>query len=475
MARPEFMKMPIKAIPQDIIDYYNLFDKAHDGYTYIQINKGMYGLKQAALLAYNQLVTFLKPAGYEPIENSVGMWRHKTRKTLFSLCVDDFGIKYMNTSDLNHLLSTLRNNYTVTLDKDGSNFCGLTLQWNYKKGYVDLSMPGYIKKVLNKYQHPTPIRPEFSPHQHVEPVYGAKQQVAVEDTSPRLDKKQILRIQGIIGSLLFYGRSIDNTMLTAINDISAVQTVATEQTNKAANKLLDYAATYPDTILRFYASDMILYAESDAAYLVQPQARSRLAGFFYLSNKCDKTPPQPKLNGPLLIECKTIRNVVASAAEAETNGLFHNAREAIPLRRTLIGMGHPQPPTPIKTDNSIALSFVNANIKQKKSKSWDMRLNWLRDKEHTHKQFNFYWAPGTENNADYHTKHHPPKHHLSQRYKYVHVKRRIKDPLALCAQLITRAARVCSYPVRSKVQVMTHNRSDDVINLMTRGRVSAVT
>jgi len=181
---------------------------------------------------------------------------------------------------------------------------------------------------------------------------------------------------------LYYSRVIDNTMLTAINRISAAQSAPTQATKQATSKLLDYAATYPDTILRFYASDMILYAESDAAYLVQPGAKSRLAGYFYLSNKQPQNSiPNPKHNGPLLIECKTIRNVVSSAAEAETNGLFHNAREAIPIRQMLIGMGHPQPPTPIKTDNSTALSFIRSNIKQKKSKSWDMHLNWLRDRE----------------------------------------------------------------------------------------------
>ena len=285
MQRPEYAKIHIKYIPQDIIDQYNLMELVHNDYIYIKIKRGMYGLKQAALLAYQHLLTFLKPAGYEPIEISIGMWKHKTRKTIFCLCVDDFGIKYMNTNDLDHLLTTLKGNYGVTVDIAGKNFCGLTLDWNYPDGYVDISMPGYIKKVLLKYQHPSPKRPEFSPHKHVEPVYGAKQQITTIDTTPPLDQKGIRRIQGIVGSLLFYGRAIDNTMLTALNEISTVQTKATEDKKIATNKLLDYAATYPDTKLRFYASDMILYVESDAAYLVQPNAKSRIAEFFYLSNK----------------------------------------------------------------------------------------------------------------------------------------------------------------------------------------------
>lgn len=184
MKRPEYAKVHIKYIPQDIIDQYKLMDLVHNDYVYIKIKRGMYGLKQAALLAYQHLLTFLKPAGYEPITNSIGMWRHKTRKTIFCLCVDDFGIKYMNNEDLIHLLSTLQANYGVTVDKEGRNFCGLTIDWNYKQGYVDISIPGYIEKVLLKYQHPKPKRPEFSPHKHVEPVYGAKQQVTTIDSSP---------------------------------------------------------------------------------------------------------------------------------------------------------------------------------------------------------------------------------------------------------------------------------------------------
>ena len=59
---------------------------------------------------------------------------------------------------------------------------------------------------------------------------------------------------------------------------------------------------------------------------------------------------------------KTIKHVVTSVAEAEISALFHNAKTAIPIRRLLIALGHPQPPTPIKVDNSTANSFVNDNI-----------------------------------------------------------------------------------------------------------------
>ena len=116
MAEPEYMKIHRKHIPQEIIDQYQLQDKFHNDYIYVKIKKGMYGLKQAAILAYQHLVNNLAPFGYEPIPHTVGLWRHKTRPITFCLCVDDFGIKYKTREDIDHLLNALGKNYKCTTD-----------------------------------------------------------------------------------------------------------------------------------------------------------------------------------------------------------------------------------------------------------------------------------------------------------------------------------------------------------------------
>ena len=56
-----------------------------------------------------------------------------------------------------------------------------------------------------------------------------------------------------------------------------------------------------------------------------------------------------KRNRPILTTCKTIRNVVSSAAEAETTGTLCNAKEGVAILPSLLGIGHKQPPTPLKT------------------------------------------------------------------------------------------------------------------------------
>ena len=120
---------------------------------------------------------------------------------------------------------------------------------------------------------------------------------------------------------------------------------------------MDYVYTYPNTFIRYNASDMVLHIDSDAAYLVAPKARSRVAGYFHLSNH-PSNKSKNTLNGAVHIECKILRHVVSSTAEAETAGIFHNAQMAIPIRIVLQALDHPQPPTPIETDNSTANGFI---------------------------------------------------------------------------------------------------------------------
>ena len=384
-------------------------------YIHVKIKKGMYGLKQAAVLAYDQLVAHLKPFGYYPCPQTTGIWRHETRPTRFCLCVDDFGIKYFSQADADHLLSALKSKYKITTDWTGKNYCGLTLDWNYAEGWVDISMPGYVERALARLQHPAPKQPQHAPHRWTAPSYGSKVQLAPVDTTPLLDAKGKKYVQSVTGTFSYYSRGVDPCMQPAINEIAAKQANPTEATLDACKMLLDFAHTYPNAKIRFVASDMRLTADTDAAYLVQPNARSRYAGYFYLTNNSTSNPLS---NGAILVVCRTLRGVMRSAAEAECAGVFHNSQDAVILRTILEALGHPQPPTRIKTDNSTAIGFVKANIRQRRSKTWDMRWNWLRD-DITKEQIAVFWDKGDNNDADYFTKHHPPNHHRISRPKYI--------------------------------------------------------
>ena len=97
-------------IPDNIIEKYDLTKLVVDGYVYIlEIMKDMYGLKQAAILANRQLVRNLAKEGYRPISVTSDLWKHRTRKTHKVLCIDDFGVKYHSTTDLDHFIKSLEN------------------------------------------------------------------------------------------------------------------------------------------------------------------------------------------------------------------------------------------------------------------------------------------------------------------------------------------------------------------------------
>ena len=336
--------------------------------------------------------------------------------------VDDFGVKYVNKADADHLIQALCDCYELHIDWTGSLYIGITLNWDYTNRTVELSMPNYVRKARHKFQHTPPSYPQHSPHEWTRPTYGSAIQYApLPDKQLLISTKETNLIQQIDGTFLYYARAVDPTMLMALNEIGANQAAPTATTARKVAQFLNYAATYPDSIVTYMASDMVLHVHSDASYLSAPNARSRVGGHYYLSSRpIDPTKPplNPPHNGPLHTECKTMRNVMASAAEAELGGLFHNGQVTIPIPQALIELGHAQPPTPIQTDNSTACGIVNSSIRQRKSKAMDMRFYWVQDRVNQG-HFLIYWATGKMNLADYFTKHHPVSHHKIMRPYYV--------------------------------------------------------
>ena len=141
-----------------------------------------------------------------------------------------------------------------------------------------------------------------------------------------------------------------------------------------------------------------------------------------MGNNTDESSPDAPpslLNGAIHINSSIMNNVMASATEAEVGALFYNAQDGCTFWQCLDFLGHPQPATPIQTDNACAEGIINDTVKQKRSKAIDMRFYWVRDRVRQG-QFNIYWKKGQDNKADYFTKHHSPSHHRAMRPIYLH-------------------------------------------------------
>ena len=77
-----------------------------------------------------------------------GLWKHVSCRIVFTLVVDDFGVKYINKKNDDHLVAALKVKYKISKDWTGSLYCGIDLIWDYTNRTLDLGMHGYINTQL---------------------------------------------------------------------------------------------------------------------------------------------------------------------------------------------------------------------------------------------------------------------------------------------------------------------------------------
>ena len=156
---------------------------------------------------------------------------------------------------------------------------------------VEISITGYIRKLLKHTGHPTPTSPQYSPHEHLPFVLGIKEapQYATEDTSPTI-VKHTEDVQSVIGGLEYNTRTIGNFLLPALSSIFTQQSKPTENTMRKVKRILDYVSTFSETSIRYHASNKRLFINSDSAYLCEQKAKSQATAYFYFKqNTMNKT------------------------------------------------------------------------------------------------------------------------------------------------------------------------------------------
>lgn len=405
LERPEYIRVPLKYFSTAVMERFKLTPFIRNNAIECQINKGMYGLKQAGLLAQQQLIPHLALHGYDQCKNTPCLFKHRSNGVIFTLVVDDFGIQYTDKAGAEHLMATLRLLYRITVDWTGRKYLGSTIIFNRPLHQVSMTMPGYVSKALKRFNHGG--KHAHSPSIHTPPQYGVKVQVPTIDDSPPLDAAGTKFIQEVVGVFLFYARAIDSTMLPAVTALSSEQTKPTAKVMASALRLLDYAAAYPDNALVFHACDMILFNQSDATFLSLSGARSKAGGIFYCGNRDQFD----VVNGAIHALSIIIDVVTGSVAESEYGSMFINGQIGHWLRVILEDLGYPQPPTLILCDNETAVKIANNSCKAKKSKSMDMRFHWIRDRV-KQGQFIVRWRAGAHNLADFFTKPLPVSEHL---------------------------------------------------------------
>ncbi len=177
-------------------EQYNLNKHAKNGFVYLEMRRAVRGLPQAGILANKLLQKCLLPHGYYKCKHTLGLWRHLTRPISFTLVVNDFGVKYVGREHVEHLIKCIKEKYEVTEDWSSDLYCGITLHWDYSARTVNISMLGYIKKLLQKDKHKMPIKQQHCPYTPAPKQYGAEAQAPLPvDISSKLSDKDIKEIQ----------------------------------------------------------------------------------------------------------------------------------------------------------------------------------------------------------------------------------------------------------------------------------------
>ena len=127
LPRPEYLRIALKFIPPTTMSKYNLQSYVRNNAVLFEVNKGMYSLPQAGLLAQQRLINHPTKHGYHQTDTTC-LFRHESNGVSFSLVVDDFGVKYIDKHGANHLIATLQALYPITIDWSGSKYLGFSIE-----------------------------------------------------------------------------------------------------------------------------------------------------------------------------------------------------------------------------------------------------------------------------------------------------------------------------------------------------------
>jgi hypothetical protein len=343
-------------------------------YAHCNVLRSMPGLAISGLLGHLRLLAQLCSHDFIIQTATPCLFCHRTRDITFALVVDDFAIKCSSLDDLKYFTACLSELHHAKVHPECASFLGFNIDYDRVARAISFSCPSCIPDLLTRLNMPN-LRTCKSPCVYAPPDTGSiKPQVAHTDTSPLASKEKLKTLQIIIGSMLCCARAVDATMLTAACLLSSQQPAPTAATTRAAHPLFGYAKLHPNHIAVFKPSDVMLRVHSDASHLNRPKSGSTAGGFHYVG-----TADPTFYNGPAFCHCARMPARCAAASEAECAGVFCDGQVVVDERTILSSLGHPQHTTTIFCDDECAVGLAEQTARPKKSKSVDVRLEWIQD------------------------------------------------------------------------------------------------
>ena len=447
--RPEFMWARMDQFAPATIKEYNLEQYENKGRVLMQVDKPIYGLKQAAKLALQALGKVLEQNGYkETEEECIFASTTPGDETVFVLHVDDFGIAYKDPKHVDKLKGVLaKAGYEYTTDESASKFCGFSIERDWKLRLISIYMPEYVPKALERFNLQD-IAPADTPYFEINKTFSPRQEAMEEDQSEVLSEPLIKLLQEKIGTLRYLASALRTDIDVYTSKAASRQANPTKELMRDVDRIFAYLKKYPNLGVTYHASDMVLMAHTDASFDSERGSRSRSGAIYH----CGRKNSPGFINGPIEVSSKIQKTISVSSAEAEYIALFECALRMVYLKKLCELFGHAQKSSLIACDNTCAVGLANGTVADAKTKHVRRKFHWIREAV-AEDEFEVYWEAGVKNVADFFTKYHNSvDHHKFTSLLMTDMDAMMNTKLAKMERVCQRPGRLSDYDVRRHVR-----------------------
>ena len=384
-----------------------IYMKQPDGYDdgtnrLCRLIKSLYGLKQAGRewnIEFNQQ---LKSHGWNPSMVDPCAYFRKTMEgiEIIVVWVNDLLLFASNKELMTKMKSELQSIFEITDLGEPTRIVGIEIDRDRTKNTITISQKQYLDMLLERegMANANPVGMPMDPSVQLNPSEGESEGSYMEYGSKSF--------ASLIGSLMFLAVATRPDIAFTVYRLGSFMSNPNMSHWTAAKRVLRYLSGTRDYGLTYRANKPAsgnnhFVGYSDASYANNADQTS-VSGYIFLMNGAAISWGSKKQN-----------DVALSSTESEYIALAEAAREAIWLRNLLHGLEYTQPqPTKLYGDNSGSLAIANNPQYHKKTKHFDTRNHYIRQRVEKG-QIELEFCPTANMTADILTKALPkPKHHI---------------------------------------------------------------
>jgi hypothetical protein len=329
----------------------------------LKLNKGLYGLKQAGRLWWQELGGKLEGLGFSKLQSDWGLYvRAKEAGSSFMMLlvyVDDFVIAAENGNDIEKFLADVQSHWKLSGMGEIDNILGMKVVRDRAQKKIYLSQPAYVEKIIKKF--PIPSNPHLKYATPLPDGYADVREGAPIDPT---------QYQGLVGCFQWLATCTRPDISYAASFLARYLTNPTDQHMQLALRTVGYLKyTFTLGLTIGGGVDLNLSGFVDADWAGCLETRRSTTGYVY------------RINGTSVVwSSKRQPTVATSTVEAEYVAVSEAAREALWLRCLLGEMGIKQSgPTLSNCDNKGAIRLALSPGTHQRTKHIDIRHHFIRE------------------------------------------------------------------------------------------------